>query len=170
VRTLQQLIFTVAVVGGLLSSPSRAQDFLDATPPLDIAPASAAAPQDAATGSEADNANLEGCQVIARVDDQVVLACEVLWRVNLLLEQNQVKAMPDRVEGIRRELLKREVMTMVDRKLLFNEFRRNVPGDNMPKIEENLRQPFEERELPDLMKQLKVDNQRDLEFRMCVLF
>jgi hypothetical protein len=52
---------------------------------------------------------------------------------------------------------------------LFNEFRRGVPAENMPKIEENLRQPFEEHELPDLMKQLKVDNQRDLEIRLSQL-
>ena len=52
---------------------------------------------------------------------------------------------------------------MVDRKLLYNEFRRGVPAENLPRIEENLREPFEEHELPELMKQLKVDNQRDLE-------
>jgi hypothetical protein len=33
----------------------------------------------------------------------------------------------------------------------------------MPRIEESLREPFEERELPELLKQLKVGNQRDLE-------
>lgn len=170
-RSLRQLIFAImlTVVCGAMVSVARAQDFLDATPPPDIGPASAPTPQDAATISEADNANLEGCQKIAQVDDQVILACEVLWHVNLLLEQNQVKVSPDRVEGIRQEFMKREVMTMIDRKLLYNEFRRNVPADNLPKIEENLRQPFEERELPDLMKQLKVDNQRDLEIRLAQL-
>src|SRR5262249_47377829 len=170
VRTLQLTIFaiTLALVGGTFVALARAQDFLAAMQPLDIAPPSSTQ-QDAAKCSEADNANLEGCQVIARVDDQVVLACEVLWHVNLLLEQNQVKATPDRIEGIRQELMKREVMTMVDRKLLYNEFRRGVPPGHLPKIEENLRQPFEERELPDLMKQLKVDNQRDLEIRLAQL-
>src|SRR6478735_9291885 len=33
----------------------------------------------------------------------------------------------------------------------------------MPKIEENLREPFEEQQLPSLMKQVNVDNQADLE-------
>jgi len=58
---------------------------------------------------------------------------------------------------------------MVDRKLLFNQFRRTVPQENMPKIEENLRQPFEEHELPALMKQVNVDNQRDLEIELARL-
>ena len=52
---------------------------------------------------------------------------------------------------------------LVDRKLLYNEFRRNVPAENLPRIEQNLRQPFEQKEMPTLMKQLHVDNQRDLE-------
>ena len=40
-----------------------------------------------------------------------------------------------------------------------------MPAENLPRIEENLRQPFEEKEMPMLMKQLKVDNQRELEHR-----
>ena len=48
--------------------------------------------------------------------------------------------------------MKREVAALVDRKLLFNEFRRNVPPENLPRIEENLRQPFEEKKMPQLMQ------------------
>jgi parvulin-like peptidyl-prolyl isomerase len=59
--------------------------------------------------------------------------------------------------------MKRELASMVDRKLLYDEFRRNVPAENLPRVEQSLLQPFEEREIPDLMKELKVDNQRDLE-------
>ena len=145
-----------------------AQDLLDAPPP-DIAPPSAA-PKFAA-----DAANLEGCQVIARVDDQIVLACDVLWRVNQMLEDYQQKASAEqqvpaeRLEGVRQQLMKREVASMVDRKLLYNEFRRNVPAENLPRIEQNLREPFEQHELPQLMKELKVDNQRDLEIELARL-
>ena len=44
-----------------------------------------------------------------------------------------------------------------------------MPAENLPKIEENLRQPFEEHELPSLMKQLNVNNQRDLEIELARL-
>ena len=37
----------------------------------------------------AEPATIDGCQVIARIDGQVVLACEVLWRVNQMLEENR---------------------------------------------------------------------------------
>src|SRR4051794_3255829 len=67
---------------GSVCATARAQDLLDAPPP-DIQPAGAA------QLTAADAANLEGCQVIARIDDQIILACDVLWRVNLLLEGYQ---------------------------------------------------------------------------------
>jgi hypothetical protein len=127
------------------------------------------APSDVTPVFTADTANLEGCQVIARFDNQIVLACEVLWRVNLMLEAHQARAPeeqrvpPEQLAEVRAQLMRREVGAMVDRKLLYDEFRRNVPPENLPRVEQSLLQPFEEKEMPELMKQLKVDNQRDLE-------
>jgi parvulin-like peptidyl-prolyl isomerase len=137
---------------------ARADDFLDGPVKPDIVPA-----------TEADAANLKGCQVIARIDDQIVLACDVLWRVNQMLEAHQAKVPPEQrvpeehLDGVRQQLMKREVASMVDRKLIYNEFKRTVPPENMPRIEENLTEPFEKRELPELYKQLNVTNQAALE-------
>jgi len=126
-------------------------------------------PTDATPVFTADTANLEGCQVIARFDNQIVLACEVLWRVNLMLEAHQARAPqeqrvpPEQLAEVRSQLIRRDLGAMVDRKLLYNEFRRNVPPENLPRVEQSLMQPFEEKEIPELMKQLKVDNQHELE-------
>ena len=137
-RVVQQLLISIALtmVGGVWSCSAYAQDLLGA-PPADITPPSAAA-QAASKLTEADNANLEGCQVIARVDDQVILACELLWRVNQMLEEYQRKAPPgqrvpqDQLEITRKQLMQKEVAGMVDRKLLFNQFRRSVPAEQFP--------------------------------------
>jgi hypothetical protein len=75
----------------------------------------------------------------------------------------------DELESGRRALMQKEIASMVDRKLLFNQFKRAVPVENMPKIEENLKEPFEEHELPALMKQVNVTNQRDLEIELARL-
>jgi hypothetical protein len=157
--------------------PEAAQRAPDDVGPLgpsspDPAPPAAADP---AAKTQADSANLEGCQVVARIDDQIVLACDVLWRVNQLIEVQkqrmapEAKISPEQIEAVRQQLLKREVASMVDRKLLYNEFRRTVPAENLPRIEENLKEPFEERELPSLYKQLKVDNRRDAEHELARL-
>jgi hypothetical protein len=145
------------------SSPAGATSLADpnAAPSSDVSMPSLTA---------ADAANLDGCQVVARIDDQIILACDVLWRVNQLIETqmqkigNQAeKVSDDQIAVVRRQLMRKEVASLVDRKLLYNQFRRNVPAENLPRIEENLKQPFEEHELPQLYKQLHVDNKRDLE-------
>jgi hypothetical protein len=140
----------VAICGSL-SALITAQDLLD-SPPAETTPI-----------VTADAASLDGCQMIARIDNQVVLACEVLWRVNQTLESNADKIPQSQIDEIRKQLLKREVAALVDRKLIYDEFRRNIPPENLPRLEENLLEPFQERELPELMKQLKVDNRLDLE-------
>jgi hypothetical protein len=178
---LSLVVFYIVITCGPLCARAVAQDAMlqsEAEAEQVAAPAfatqepSAAAPQPSAEVSPvwtADSANLEGCQVIARFDNQIVLACEVLWRVNQLIETHQSRTSPEQrippeeMAAVRAQLMKREVASMVDRKLLYGEFRRNVPAENLPRVEQSLLQPFEEREMPELMKLLKVDNQRDLE-------
>jgi PPIC-type PPIASE domain len=106
---------------------------------------------------------LDDCQVVARIDGQVVLACDLLWQANRLIEENRDRIPPEKEEEIRQELMKRFVASMVDTKLLYASFLREVPAENIPTIEENLREPFQKREVPTLMKQLKVDDERALE-------
>jgi parvulin-like peptidyl-prolyl isomerase len=159
VRIVRHLFVALAVAGicGSQCAPAAAQELLESEPADEVVIWSA------------DSANLEGCQVVARIDNQIVLACDVLWRVNQMLEAHQRRARPEQrvppeqLREVRDQLLQRELASILDRKLLYEEFRRNVPAENLPRIEESLKEPFEEHELPDLMKQLKVDNQQDLE-------
>jgi parvulin-like peptidyl-prolyl isomerase len=175
------ILLALGALCGFACAPSNAQEFMDIASPdatkpsaIDAVPLGGALPEATQLNGGApapltrgDSANLEGCQKIAQIDDQIILACEVLWRVNQLIEQQKQKVneevTPEQEEAVRRQLMKKQVAALVDRKLLFNEFKRNVPGENLPRIEQNLRQPFEEKELPSLMKQLHVDNKRDLE-------
>lgn len=144
---LLSIAFSAAVLCGSFSAASQAQD-------AEIAwsPENAAQP-----------ATVDGCEVIARVNGQVVLACEVLWQVNRMLEENRDKIPPDKYEQIRDQLMKRTLTGIVDQKLIFGEFRRNVPPENMPRIEQNLLPHFEKQEIPRLMKQLDCQSQRELE-------
>jgi parvulin-like peptidyl-prolyl isomerase len=141
----------VAAIGGSLCAPAWPQGIYDSLPD-DITPL-----------WNADATSLDGCQIIARIDNQVVLACEMLWHVNFLIEQNQVQIPPHEIPRLREQLLKRELAAALDHKLLYGEFRRNVPAENMPRIEESLLEHFQEREVPKLMKQLQVSSQQDLE-------
>lgn len=120
------------------------------------------APTSAPAASTEEPATGDGCQVIARIDGQVVLACELLWRVNLMLEENRDRIPPGQYEAIRDQLMQRTLAGVVDQKLLYGEFLRRIPAENLPRIEQNLAGPFEEHEVPRLMEQLNVKNQREL--------
>ncbi len=105
---------------------------------------------------------LECGQIVARVDGQVILSCDVLWQVNLILDRNRKKIPPSEIENARNLLMHQQVLGLIDTKLLFADFRRTVPVDNLPKIEENLEKPFEEHEIPRLIKMLEVKDRREL--------
>ena len=93
VRSLYHALVLVAAtaVAGSLSAPAEGQQELEIEP-------NAAAVEPATT---------DGCQVVARIDGQVVLACEVLWQVNRLMENNRESIPPDKYEQIREQLIKR---------------------------------------------------------------
>ena len=46
---------------------------------------------------------------------------------------------------------------------MYDEFRRNVPAENLPQIEEKLLEPFEEREIPDIDEAARSRKPRELE-------
>lgn len=124
-----------------------------------------AQPQAAETADPVSVANakpLEGGEIVARIDGQIVLASDVMWQVNKLLEANRDRIPPNQVDSAREFLLRQQVMGLVDTKLLYADFRRKVPAENLPTIEENLETPFEEMEIPRLMKMLDVDDRREL--------
>ena len=121
------------------------------------------APVEAAADGTLQPEALADCQVVARVDGQVVLACDVAWQVNSVLEENRERIPPQQLEEVRQQLTKRHIASLVDTKLLYAEFRRNVPAENMPQIEENLLEPFQKRDVPRLMEQLEVKSEPELE-------
>jgi parvulin-like peptidyl-prolyl isomerase len=118
---------------------------------------------------QADSASLEGCQIIARIDSQIVLACEVLWQVNMEIERRlaqlppEVRVPPEQLEEFRREAMRHQIALLLNRKLVYDQFRRSVPPEKIAEIEEKLLEPFQEHEMPKLMEQLKVDSQQELE-------
>lgn len=118
------------------------------------------------TGTEADLISaqpLEGGQIVARIDGQVVLASDVLWIVNMIIESNAQQIPPEQRDEAARAILRQQVMGLIDTKVLFADFKRNVPAENLPKVEENLNEPFEEMEIPRLTKMLDVADRRELE-------
>ena len=106
---------------------------------------------------------IEGGEIIAKVDGQIVLASDILWQVDQLIAANRSRIPEDRVAEARRALMRQQLKPMLDTKMLYADFRRKVPAENIPGIFDNLRQPFNESEVPRLVKMLKLEDQAELE-------
>ncbi len=136
-----------------------------------VAPGSIASPEqspNAATVTSAptvpNNAKpIEGSEIVARVDDQVVLASDVMWQVNQMIVMSGQTPPPEQLPQIQQMLLKRMVTQLIDTKLLFADFRRTVPPENLPLVEKSIAGPFEETEVPKLIGMFKVKDRTELE-------
>lgn len=109
---------------------------------------------------------LDECEVIARVNGQVILACEVLWQVNLILEEIGDQIPPKERERARRGLMQKNLMSMLDMKILYGDFRRKAPMADLAAIHENLSKIFDEEEVPRLMKRVDVEKRSELPERL----
>lgn len=128
-----------------------------------IADPSQVAPAPSATVAGTPPVPVEGAQIVARVDGQVILASDVLWQVRQLIKMSRQPIPPEHMAEAEQMLTRQLVMGLIDTKLLFADFRRTVPPENMPKVEESLAKPFEEIEIPRLMDMLKLESRSDLE-------
>ena len=138
------------------------------TAPATIVPAPVSPPL-GITGAESDSSKsvgnaqpLEGGKIVARIDGQIVLASDVLWQVNKILQANIDRIPPAERDHVRQQVLRQQMMGLIDTKLLYADFRRKVPAENIPTVEKNLVTPFEETEIPRLMKMLEVESRSEL--------
>ena len=106
---------------------------------------------------------LEGGEILAKIDGEIVLASDVLWQVNLALERLADQIPANQYDDARRAILRQHVNGLIDMKVLYADFKRKVPAENIPKVEENLAQHFEDSEVPRLCEMVKVEDRRQLE-------
>jgi PPIC-type PPIASE domain len=158
VRSYRLVFAATGIFLGVLAPSSLAQDPSDDVEAISIPTTAPAADQPA---------TVDGSQVIARINGQVVQACEVLWMVNFMIDKNRDKIPPNQLNQVRELLIKKQLASIVDRKLLYDAFRRNVPAENIPHVEEQIAPQFEEHEVPLLMKQFNVGSQPELERELC---
>jgi len=106
---------------------------------------------------------LAGGEIVARIDGQIVLASDVLWQVNQIIAANQDRIPPDQVEAAKRVFMRQQVMGLIDTKILYANFRRKVPAENVPQVEANLKKPFEDNEIPRLLEMLELNDRTELD-------
>jgi len=105
---------------------------------------------------------IENATTIARVGTEVILAGEVMGNVNETLIRNADKIPPEQLEEYRKVLTQRTLTSLIERKLVYQDARRRIPGENLPKIEEQVGEIFESSEVKRLIKGYEVNSRNDL--------
>ena len=109
---------------------------------------------------------IAGSEIVARVEDQVILASDVMWQVQRMIamseKQKGVKVPDDQRANVERILLERMVLQLIDTKLLFADFRRTLPPENLKQVEKTLAEPFEASEIPKLLETYEAKDRVEL--------
>ncbi len=99
---------------------------------------------------------------MARIASDVILAGEIMPRIDGIIESNKGKY-PDDVLQRQRELMIREALKkQIENKLIYLDLQQTIPKENFPQVEKNVGKQFDEVELPRMLKQAKVETRRQL--------
>jgi hypothetical protein len=152
---------------GLAGAPAATFVAPGSITPAQLAVGAGAPPPVSAAEVPAEAKPIEGSEIVARVEDQVILASDVLWQVNqMIVMQEQAsgqKVPPEQLPKIQDMLLRRLVMQLIDTKLLFADFRRTLPPENLEAVNKSIAEPFENVEIPKLIKLFNVKDRIELE-------
>lgn len=166
IRKTSFVALTSAGLALALTSVSVAQE-------PSTAPAGESATTPAAPTTEVQP--LKECEVIARVNSEVILACELDWQVRLIVEQKMgpaagqaMFASPMFAEA-REGLLKSLILGRIEMALLYADFRSKAPQADMNAIKKQLDKPFEETEVPRLIESVGVADRAELEAKLLSL-
>lgn len=121
---------------------------------------------DRAAAAEPQPQPIEGGQIIARVGSEVILAADLAPTVNQILAQNAKQIPAGDLDRVRRLLMKQQLASQIDIKLIYSDARRVIPEENFPKIGESLGERFDEVQLPRLIESAKVSNRVALDAQL----
>ncbi len=114
---------------------------------------------------------LQAAKIIARVGDEVILAGDLLGQVNQFLH-NRIEQIPEAqrsqltdemLEEQRWKLMEQLLPQMILGKLMYLDFLRTIPEENLPDIQDSLYKAFDEQQLPTLVERANVQTAADLD-------
>jgi len=107
--------------------------------------------------------SLPSGQILARVGSEVILAGDVLPRVNQILEEHAAEASPAELDQARDELVQRLLPQFIESKLLYVAAKRGIPAENLQSVQDRIADEFEAKQLPKLLEQAEVSTRAELE-------
>ena len=109
---------------------------------------------------------IEGSQVVATVNGQPILADDVLEKYSVFLEQMRQKISPEEYQQQRMSIIKRDLSSMVDRKLLIEALRSTIKPEQFASVTDQLTQMWEREQLSKIQEKLGVNTRHEVELAM----
>lgn len=163
IRDVNDPMNSPAAPAGASAAPPATFVAPGAMPTADVAPITP-------TPISPEAQQIAGSEIVARVEDQVILASDVMWQVQRLIamgEKQSGKTIPPEQRPLVEKIyLEKMVMQLVDTKLLFADFRRTLPPENLAHVQKTLAEPFEKNEMPRLLSTYEVKDRVELELAL----
>ena len=109
---------------------------------------------------------MEDTEIIARVGPEVILAGEILGNVNKLMNENRAQIPTQKWAEIRRSIMQKMLMPMIDQKLIVVDALQVIPEDALPSIEEQVDKQFYGQQIMDIMARAQVESLQALEEKL----
>lgn len=112
----------------------------------------------------------EPARVLARVGSEVILAGDLLGPVNQALAPYADKVTPEQMEQQRELLIRQQLQTVIESKLMYLAFLRQIPdksrSEAVPQIWRQVHKKFDEDELPKAMERAQVKTAQELDGKL----
>lgn len=109
---------------------------------------------------------LEGANRLAQVGSETILAAEVMAGINGIIEKNKGRFPAEVLEKQKELLIRQKLKEVIKTKLIYLDAVQTIPSEAFPKIQKDLRKQYDEKELPRIMKQVKVETRRELDEKL----
>jgi len=103
---------------------------------------------------------------IATVGNEVILASDVMPRVDSLLAKNRDRIPASQLPKVRWMYAKQMLDSMLDTKRVMQDFKRTVPAERLPDIRKEVDKSFEDSRLPQLLDSFKVGSRAELDAKL----
>ncbi len=108
----------------------------------------------------------EGARVLAMVGDQTILASDLLTQINESLLPYKDQASEAELNALRDRLMRERLPQLIERKLIFYDFVKDIPFDQLPKIEHDVFKYFNEDHLPKILKERKLRSAAEFDAKL----
>jgi parvulin-like peptidyl-prolyl isomerase len=120
-------------------------------------------PVSSTIGAAGDDTEVFNASVIARVNGAPIFASEVLERYGEYLLKAREKLTPEQYVQLREEIIRRDLRSHIERRLLVERMRSKLKPDQIKLLEQHLDKMFEEQMVTKLKNDLKVTTRTELE-------